>query len=242
MASAVRAGSGAFVGRVGARPEHRLVLYEMEACPYSRKVREQLCTLDLDVDIRPCPDGGSRHRRELRAIGGREEIPLLVDPNQDLALYGSDAIVRYLARTYGDGTVPWPLELGPLTDMTSKLASLLRMRAGSEAELSRRPTLPLEMWGFEPCPDCRLVREVLCAYQIGYVLHNAARGSAKRLELRERMGAVKLPALFDSNTGASVTGRQPIVDYLRSMYGARRIPDGQPVFVAEIARAHSMAA
>ena len=34
-----------------ARPQVRLKLYEFEACPFCRKVREALCALDLDVDV-----------------------------------------------------------------------------------------------------------------------------------------------------------------------------------------------
>jgi glutathione S-transferase len=36
-------------------PSHHLILYEYEASPWCRLVREQLTILDLDAHIRPCP-------------------------------------------------------------------------------------------------------------------------------------------------------------------------------------------
>jgi hypothetical protein len=43
-----------------------------------RKVREACTMLDLDLNIKPCPLGGTRFRTELKQIGGKEQIPLLV--------------------------------------------------------------------------------------------------------------------------------------------------------------------
>jgi len=39
-----------------------LKLYEFEACPFCRKVREAMSALDLDVLMFPCPKGGERYR------------------------------------------------------------------------------------------------------------------------------------------------------------------------------------
>ena len=36
-------------------PPHDLVLYEYEASPFCRKVREAMSGLDLTVDMKPCP-------------------------------------------------------------------------------------------------------------------------------------------------------------------------------------------
>ncbi|MCY1012286.1 glutathione S-transferase N-terminal domain-containing protein [Nannocystis pusilla] len=60
VATAVRFGLGGRVGATGPRPTGELVLYEFEACPFCRKVREALVWLDLDVTMRPCPPGGTR--------------------------------------------------------------------------------------------------------------------------------------------------------------------------------------
>ena len=91
MTSVGRLGLGHGVGRLGIRPEKPLILYEYEACPFCRKVREALTQLDLSVQIRPCPRGGQRFRPEVVRHGGREQFPYLIDPNAGCLLYTSDA-------------------------------------------------------------------------------------------------------------------------------------------------------
>ena len=102
----VRVGMGARLAKLGRRPEQALELYEFEACPYCRKVREALCVLDLDVRIRPCPKNGPGYREELMRRGGKQQFPYLIDPNTGTEMYESDDIVRYLFERYGDGRVP----------------------------------------------------------------------------------------------------------------------------------------
>ena len=79
------------------------VLYEFEACPYCRFVREAVTALDLVVDVKPC-GRGSRHRAEARKVGGKEQFPLLVDG--DTVLYESADIVDYLAEKRGVTLAP----------------------------------------------------------------------------------------------------------------------------------------
>jgi hypothetical protein len=43
-----------------------------------RKVREACSMLDLDANIKPCPLEGTQFRPELKKIGGKEQVPLLV--------------------------------------------------------------------------------------------------------------------------------------------------------------------
>ncbi|MGB1558462.1 MAG: glutathione S-transferase N-terminal domain-containing protein [Oceanococcaceae bacterium] len=77
VSSSVAASSlAAWRGSAAFRPADRqpaqpLVLYEFEACPYCRLVREILTELDLDADIRPCPKGGKRFREEAMAKAGK---------------------------------------------------------------------------------------------------------------------------------------------------------------------------
>ncbi len=54
-ATVSRLGAGVEAGEFGARPEKPLELYEFEACPYCRKVRDALTSLDLEALIHPCP-------------------------------------------------------------------------------------------------------------------------------------------------------------------------------------------
>ena len=95
---------GAFVGETGARPEHLLELYEFEACPFCRKVREALSVLDLDAVVYPCPKGGERYRPEVVRRGGKAQFPYLVDPNSGTEMYESDDIIAYLFTRFGKGS------------------------------------------------------------------------------------------------------------------------------------------
>lgn len=220
LASLLRAYCGSRVQKVGRRPEKRVVLYEMENCPYSRRVREALSILDLDADVRPCPRGETHHREELKSIGGREQIPLLVDPNTMEVLYDADKIVSYLFRTYGSGKPVWPLRVPLLRNLSSQLASRLRGKAGTEYRAPRRrPELPLELWSYEACPEARVVRELLGEYALPYVLHNCAKGSPKRDDLVRAAGSAHLPHLYDPERKVRTTGAGNILSYLRDTYG-----------------------
>jgi glutathione S-transferase len=101
LASASRATRGSRVRMArSAQPAHLLELWSFEASPYCRKVREVLSELALDVRIHNVGKGG-RRRAELVALGGKMQVPYLVDPNTGVAMYESDDIVAYLRRTYG---------------------------------------------------------------------------------------------------------------------------------------------
>ena len=217
-ASAARLGSGMSVAGVGKRPVQPLALYDFEACPYCRKVREAFSILDLDADVYPCPQGGPRFREEVRSRGGKAQFPYLVDPNTGVALYESDDIIRYLAREYGDGSVPRLLALGPLTLVGSALASGWRFGRGGRYRTARPAAQPLELWSFEASPFCRLVREALCELELPYRLHNVAKGSAKRAAFVARSGKTMVPYLVDPNTGVSMFESAHIVRYLHTTY------------------------
>lgn len=217
-ASIARGGAGMAVARLGARPEQPLELYEFEACPFCRKVREAMSMLDLDAAIYPCPKGGRRFRDVVRARGGKLQFPWLVDPNTGREMYESDDIVRYLFETYGDGAVPWSLALGPATLAGVAFASALRPGAGGRARPSCRPAMPLELWSFEASPYCRLVREVLSSLELPYLLHNVAKGSPRREGFVRRSGKMQVPWLHDPNAGVSLFESADIIAYLERSY------------------------
>lgn len=216
--SVVRAGNGMNVGTLGPRPEEMLELYEFEACPFCRKVREALSILDLDVLVKPCPKGGTRFRPELVQRGGKAQFPYLVDPNARIETYESDDIVRHLFARYGDGRVPASLSFAPLYLASNALASLSRPLSGVRARASRLPAQPLELWSFEASPYCRIVRDALCELEIPYVLHNVAKGSPKRDAFVARAGKMQVPYLFDPNTGRAMFESADIVAYLDATY------------------------
>src|SRR5439155_1587676 len=87
------------------QPERMLELYDFEACPYCRKVREALSELDLDYLDHPVAHGSPR-RAELARRGGKVQVPYLVDPNTGREMYESDDIVAYLERQYAATAAP----------------------------------------------------------------------------------------------------------------------------------------
>jgi glutathione S-transferase len=219
-ATVARLGGGLSVGALGKRPEQALTLYEFEACPFCRKVREALSVLDLEADVRPCPKGGTRYRPLVKEQGGKLQFPYLVDPNTGKALYESDDIIRHLFREYGSGGAPALLAAGPLTNATATLASVWRPGLGVRARPSREPERPLELYSFEASPYCRIVREALCSLELPYRLHNVAKGSPSRPAFVERSGRMMVPWLFDPNTDVALFESADIVRYLERTYGA----------------------
>ncbi len=219
-ASIVRYPLGYRVGAIGPRPAKRLELYEYEACPYCRKVREALTMLDLDALVLPSPRGGTRFRPEAIARGAKKQFPLLVDPNVDAVLYESDAIIAHLYARYGAGAPALGLRLGSFGNASSAAASAFRLGNGRRARPSRRPEQPLELWSFELSPYSRRVREELCELELPYVLHNVGRESPRRPELLARAGKIQVPYLEDPNTGAKMFESRDIVRYLATTYAA----------------------
>lgn len=220
LASVVRPVGGRSAPRMRT-PNRPLELYEFEACPYCRKVREAISMLALDTLVFPCPKGGTRYRQRAITLGGKSQFPLLVDSNTGASLYDSDAIVKYLFETYGDGSVPMSLALGSLTNAQSFVASALRLGFGTRELPSQTAALPIELWAFESCPYSRLVRERLCSMELAYLLHPTPHGATSaRVGLLERGGKVQVPYIDDPNTGAKLYESDAILAYLSRTYGA----------------------
>jgi glutathione S-transferase len=83
-----------------------LELYQAEDCPYSESVREKLTQLGLSYIIHnPRLHGGEVQNEqthdELLAIGGDDQIPFLVDHQNNKTLYESDDIINFLDEEYG---------------------------------------------------------------------------------------------------------------------------------------------
>jgi glutathione S-transferase len=216
LGSGLRFGLGMMASGTTRKPASLLELYEFEACPFCRKVREGLTAFDLDALIYPCPRG-SRYRDVVRARGKKTMFPFLVDPNTGTEMYESDDILRYLADTYG-GHVPLGLRLGPVTTTTASLASLVRLSRGRRARPARAPEQPLELWSFEESPYCRLVREALCELTLPYQLHNLGKRSAARPAFQAMTGRMRVPYLRDPNTGVAMFESADIVAYLEKTY------------------------
>jgi glutathione S-transferase len=234
-ASIVRLGRG-LVPRVTAvvrpDPKKRLELYDYEGCPYCRKVREVLCELDLDYVSHPVARGG-RRRGALQRLGGKMQVPYLVDPNTGAGLYESDDIIDYLNRRYGEGRrAGWRIPIPRLLDdLDSGIASAVRAARGTRCRpgLPERNAEPLVLYNMEGSPYCRKVREALTELDLDFVVRNVPKGTPKRDDLAKRGGKAQVPYLIDPNTGDEMYESDGIVAHLERTYGpgtraARRSP------------------
>lgn len=224
-ATAVRLGRGIYpIITRDKRPRRArlLELYDYEACPYCRRVREVLCELDLDVLVHPVARG-SRRRERLKRLGGKMQVPYLVDQNTDTSLYESSDIIAYLQATYGPER-RWRIPVPQLVDTYySFVASALRAGRGwactDGLDTARRPAAPLELYNMEGSPYCRKVREVLCELDLDYIARNVPKGSPKRRDLERRGGKVQVPYLIDPTTGVALYESDDIILYLKRTYG-----------------------
>ncbi|PJE75980.1 glutaredoxin [Candidatus Uhrbacteria bacterium CG10_big_fil_rev_8_21_14_0_10_48_11] len=76
-----------------------LELYQKESCPYCTKVRGVLDELQLDYIVHSMPNGSPK-RVFLKTLGGKEQVPFLVDQVHGVSMYESDDIIEYLKNTY----------------------------------------------------------------------------------------------------------------------------------------------
>ena len=211
----------------GAVPKDPIILYEFEACPFCRRVREALSQLDLTVEVRPCPKDAVKHRTEVEALGGKLTFPFLVDPNTEAGkggMYESEDICRYLYATYGNGA-EFPEGIISTTVLTGWMPTLLRAGRGmtryANATTHAGADLkPLTLFNYEGNQFARLAREALCELELPYTLFNCGKGSPKRATLTEVAGeGASVPYLVDPNTGQNVGESEEIVAYLCKTYG-----------------------
>jgi glutathione S-transferase len=204
------------------RPDKPLELYEFEGCPFCRKVREAMTELDLSYVTRVSPKGARSNREFVKARGGKEQFPYLVDPNTSRELFESEDIISYLAETYGSGRLPLGRILSPVNTANAMAASLVRPR-GSRVrpglEDREKPSELLVLYNIEGSPFCRKVREVLNELNLDYVTENVGKFSARRPELIARGGKMMVPYLIDPNTDTQMYESDDIVAYLEKTYG-----------------------
>jgi len=111
---------------------------------------------------------------------------------------------------------------------TSLLASQLRGWRGTNAfrPATRQPAQLLELYEYEGCPYCRLVREALTELDLDARIYPCPKGGTRfRPRVKELGGKLQFPFLVDPNTGTQLYESADIVAYLRRTYGGR---DTQP--------------
>lgn len=239
LGSSLRTWRGTMILRpVRRQPARPIELYEFEADPECRLLREALTEMDLDALIRPCPQGGKRFRDGLKRSGA-VELPHLVDPNTGQALSGGADIAAYLAQAYGAELAPVGALGRQFGLLSGTLASAARGGRGRKARPSRAPKAPLELFSFESSPYSRLVREVLCELELPYLLRNTGKArwsdlgppavrdrllkapkdtGRNRAALLARTGRVQLPYLIDPNQGVELFESADIVEHLERSY------------------------
>eukprot|EP00922_Rhytidocystis_sp_ex-Travisia-forbesii_P033755 GHVS01050150.1.p1 GENE.GHVS01050150.1~~GHVS01050150.1.p1 ORF type:complete len:848 (-),score=150.05 GHVS01050150.1:571-3114(-) len=248
-----------FAGAVAARrlshclrPCKPLRLFEFEGCPLCKSVREVLCVLEIDHLVYPCPRESlrssshlsrSRYRSEVENQGGKVQVPFLADPNTGIKMYESAEIVDYLWRHYGDlADVPLNIRLANASRLYKRLSLaaqlLLRphMDMGILRTPSRQATEPIHIWGCEPSPGTKRVRELLSSLELHHYMHVVPMFSERRRTfidqhskelslLRRSIGYVGFPYMHDRNTGTKLFGSHQIVDYIRQTYQIGKAPD-----------------
>ena len=227
------------------QPERALKLYEFEASPFCRRVREVCTLLNLDVEIYPCPRGGERFRAEVKAKGGKLQFPFFIDENTGDQLYESEDIIHHLFKHYGKtGKTPKSYASYPKLPVVAAVGTLLNGARGAFAAKTNAkrpaPEQLLELWSFEASPYSRIVRARLSELELPYILHNVAKerwqdqGPAKlrlkpgkyvplkggkREQVLKVMGDnIQVPYLVDPNTGTKLFESKAILDYLNQTY------------------------
>ncbi|XP_077249715.1 thioredoxin family protein [Tasmannia lanceolata] len=201
-------------------PPLSLQLFEFEACPFCRRVREAMTELDLSSEVYPCPKGSLRHREMVKKIGGKEQFPFLVDPNAGISMYESGEIVKYLFQRYGQERKP-SFGLLESTLFTGWMPTILRAGRGLTLwERAKRepPSKKLELYSYENNPYARIVREALCELELPYILRNVGEGSSNSELLFKTSGSKEVPYLVDPNTGAKLGNYKEILPYLFQTY------------------------
>lgn len=202
------------------RPEKPLHVFEFEACPFCRRVREAITMLDLDVIFFPCPKNGALYRSYVISNGGKAQFPYMEDPNTGFAGFESDEIIRYLYSTYGPTGARIPPTLSSVGTLSAGIASSVRPGKGRERAKKTVPAKKLlELWAYEASPFCKLVRETLTELELAHLIHTAARGSPTRGTFKEANGRFQVPFLIDPNTGVSMFESAEICEYLLDTYG-----------------------
>jgi glutathione S-transferase len=77
-------------------------LFLAERCPFCVKVRLFMEQKGISYLLKPVVlgHGTSPVKEELRKLGGKVQVPFLVDPEKGIQMYESDDIIAYVEENY----------------------------------------------------------------------------------------------------------------------------------------------
>lgn len=109
---------------------------------------------------------------------------------------------------------------------SSSLATALRTGAGVTARpAAKKPAKLLELYEFEGCPYCRLVREALTELDLDAMIFPCPKGGKRfRPRATKLGGKAQFPLLVDPNTGEQMYESLDIIAYLYETYAKRPLP------------------
>lgn len=76
-----------------------LTLYYKPTCPFCRRVLAVVDRLGIQVELLDIHEGDNQ--ATLVALGGKSQVPYLIDTDNNVAMYESDDIVTHLQTHYG---------------------------------------------------------------------------------------------------------------------------------------------
>jgi glutathione S-transferase len=109
---------------------------------------------------------------------------------------------------------------------SSTFATALRTGVGVTAHpAAEKPAMLLELYEFEGCPYCRLVREALTELDLDAMIYPCPKGGKRfRPQVKKMGGKAQFPFLVDPNNGRQLYESMDIIAYLFETYGKRPLP------------------
>jgi glutaredoxin len=134
----------------------------------------------------------------------------------------SGIVARRIAKEHVVKSLPYPVNIA-----TSLMATALRTGMGIvTSAAAEQPVKLLELYEFEGCPHCRLVREVLTELDLDAQIYPCPKNGERFRPLVIALGGkAQFPFLVDANTNTAMYESADIIGHLfRSALRWRRFP------------------
>lgn len=80
-----------------------IAIYYKPTCPFCRRVLAVVDRLNTEVELKNIEEDAVK--AELISLGGKSQVPYLVDTDKDVAIYESEDIIVHLQTHYGKASV-----------------------------------------------------------------------------------------------------------------------------------------